>query len=536
MDHQHASDASDGTHRLADAEAACRHIIATRPHDVQAWFDLAHVLMQKRDRLLEAAVACRQALVIRPGYAEAENLLGCILAALGRRVEAQAAYRRALALRPDYSEAWYNLGILLYDADRLPAAEDAYRRALAIRPTLVEARNNLGKVLQALGRRTEAEAAFREALAIRADRADAHYNLGSVLKDLGDVSGAEAAWRQALALRADYHDAQFSLATLLLGTGRFEEGWRLYECRYTHPEFVHAKSRSLLQCPQWQGEPLAGKALLIWQEDGLGDMIQFSRYCAQLHAQGAARIVIACVPTLHRLFAGLDGVDAVLDHDTARAQSSGFDVWTSLLSAPFHLHTTVETIPPPVHLRPDPALCEVWRTRLSSGLSAGVRDDLHSDLRIGLVWKGNARHHNDANRSLPSLATLAPLWTVPGIQFVSLQKGQGEDEAQASPAHQPLLHLGTQVDDLADTAAIVAQLDRVICVDTAVAHLAATLGTPCWVLLPAQDVDWRWMHERTDSPWYPQTLRLFRQAMGEPWSEVVERVRLACVASLSSQV
>lgn len=508
--------------RLDDAEAACRESIAARPHDAHAWFDLGHLLMQ-RERLLEGAVACRQALVIRPGYAEAENLLGCILAALGRRTEAQAAYRRALRLWPDYAEAWYNLGIVLYDADRLPAAEDAYRRALSIQPMLAEAHNNLGKVLQALGRRAEAEAAYRAALAIRADLADAHYNLGSVLKECGDVPGAEAAWRDALASRADHADAQFSLATLLLGTGRFEEGWRRYECRYRHPEFVHGKSRALLHCRQWQGEPLAGKSLLVWQEDGLGDMIQFSRYCAALRAQGAARIVLGCMPALHRLFAGLDGVDAVLDHDTALAQSSAFDVWTSLLSAPFHLRTNVDAIPPPTRLRVDPALREKWRTQL---------DTLGAGMRIGLVWKGNARHYNDVNRSLPSLSTLAPLWRLPGVRFVSLQKGQGEDEAQAPPHRQPLLPLGSAFDDLADTAAVVGQLNLVIGVDTSVAHLAASLGTPCWVLLPAQDADWRWMHERTDSPWYPRTLRLFRQAPDEPWSAVVERVRLACVERL----
>jgi hypothetical protein len=191
------------------------------------------------------------------------------------------------------------------------------------------------------------------------------------------------------------------------------------------------------------------------------------------------------------------------------------------LSAPLHLRTTVDTIPRPVRLAAEVSLVETWRP---------VLDALPPGRKIGLVWKGNAKHHNDANRSVSSLATLAPLWSVAGLSFVSLQKGQGEDEARNPPPDQPLLHVGSMVADLADSAAIVAQLDLVICVDTSIAHLAASLGKPCWVMLPEKDVDWRWMHERSDSPWYPHTLRLFRRERGEEWAATVERVRQACVA------
>jgi hypothetical protein len=307
---------------------------------------------------------------------------------------------------------------------------------------------------------------------------------------------------------------------LLLGMGRFEEGWRLYECRYEQPGFVHHKTTSMLGCPQWQGGTLADKSLLVWQEDGLGDMIQFSRYFALLKAQGASHIAFACAPSLHRLMACVDGVDAMLDHDTARAQSSDYDCWTSLLSAPLHLRTSMDTIPRAVRLATEPELVERWRP---------VLDALPPGRKIGLVWKGNANHHNDANRSIPSLAMLAPLWSVPGLSFVSLQKGRGEDEARHPPADQPLLDLGSRVTDFADSAAIIAQLDLVICVDTSIAHLTASLGKPCWVMLPEIDIDWRWLHDRSDSPWYPHTLRLFRRAPDEDWSMPVERVRQACV-------
>ncbi|MGF6972579.1 hypothetical protein QFZ94_001006 [Paraburkholderia sp. JPY465] len=206
--------------------------------------------------------------------------------------------------------------------------------------------------------------------------------------------------------------------------------------------------------------------MLLWQEDGLGDMLQFSRYVPLLKALGAAHIAFACAPALHRLIAKVDGVDAVLDHHGALTRVATYDCWTSPLSVPLHLRTTLDTLPRPTRLSAEPALIEHWRSTLHAPRS--TLDALPPGHRVGLVWKGNAKHHNDANRSLPSLATLAPLWSVPGLNFVSLQKGQGEDEARTPPLAQPLLDLGARVTDFADSAAVVAQLDLVICVDTSI--------------------------------------------------------------------
>ncbi|MFM0206291.1 tetratricopeptide repeat protein [Paraburkholderia sediminicola] len=507
--------------RIADADTAYRHALTIKPQYPEALNNLGGAL-KAAHRLPEAELACRLALAIRPDYAEAHLNLGAVLADLKRLPEAEAAYRVAITHRPDYAEAHYNLGLALSNLERLPEAEMAYRKAIRFRPDIVQAHNNLGGVLRLLDRFPEALEAFAQALALRPDMAEAHYNLGTALAQLMRLPEAEAAYLRALALRPDYHDARFGLAVLMLGTGRYEEGWRLYECRYEQPGFVHKKTHAMLICPQWQGDTLAGKSLLVWQEDGLGDMVQFSRYFALLKAQGAAHIAFACMPALHRLMALVDGVDAVLDHNTAlaRVAASTYDCWTSLLSAPMHLRTTVDTIPRAVRFAAEPSLVEKWRPMLET---------LAPGRKIGLVWKGNAKHHNDANRSIPTLATLAPLWSVPGLSFVSLQKGQGEDEAQNPPAGQPLLDLGSAVSDFADSAAIIEQLDLVICVDTSMAHLAASLGKPCWVMLPERDIDWRWMHERSDSPWYPHTLRLFRRTAGEDWSVTVERVRQACV-------
>ncbi|WNC93844.1 tetratricopeptide repeat protein [Paraburkholderia sp. FT54] len=505
--------------RLAEADAAYREALTIRPQYPEALNSLGGVLKATL-RPAEAELAFRLALAIRPDYAEAHLNLGAVLTDLERLPEAETAYREAIAQRPDYVEAHYNLGVALCKLERLSEAESAYREAIRLRPDFVHAHNNLGCVLRRLDRLPAAVEAFEQALSARPDLAEAHYNLGAVRAQLMQLHEAENAYRRALALRADYGDAKFGLAVLLLGMGRFEEGWRLYECRYGLPGFVHRKTPAMLSCPQWQGDTLADKALLVWQEDGLGDMIQFSRYFALLKARGASRIAFACAPSLHRLMACVNGVDAVLDHDTAREQASAYDCWTSLLSAPLHLRTSVDTIPRPTRLAAEPALVERWRPML---------DALPSGRKIGLVWRGNANHHNDAHRSIPSLAMLAPLWSVPGLSFVSLQKGRGEDEAANPPAAQPLLDLGSVVTDFADSAAIIEQLDLVICVDTSTAHLAASLGKPCWVMLPEKDIDWRWLQDRSDSPWYPHTLRLFRRAPGEDWSMPVERVRQACI-------
>ncbi|SMG50715.1 tetratricopeptide repeat protein [Paraburkholderia susongensis] len=505
--------------RLAEADAAYREALTLKPQYPEALNNLGGVL-KATQRLAEAELACRLALAIRPDYAEAHLNLGAVLMDLARVSEAEAAYREAIAHREHYAEAYYNLGIALFKQERFALAEQAYRDAIRWQPGLAHAHNNLGCVLRVFERFPEAIEAFRHALEVFPQLAQAHANLANALVQLRRFSEAEKAYREALALRADYGEARFGLAVLLLGMGRFEEGWQLYESRYEQPDFIHRKTRAMLSCPQWSGGALDGKSVLVWQEDGLGDMLQFGRYLALLKAQGAAHVAFACVPPLHRLMASVDGVDAVFDHSVALARASTYDCWTSPLSAPLYLRTTVDTIPRPVRFRIDSALVEQWRPAL---------EKLPPGRRIGLVWKGNAKHHNDANRSIPSLATLAPLWSVPGLSFVSLQKGQGEDEARNPPATQPLLDLGTGVTDFADSAAIVAQLDLVICVDTSIAHLAASLGKPCWVMLPERDVDWRWMHERDDSPWYPHTLRLFRRAPDEDWAASIERVRQACV-------
>jgi len=535
-----------GSGRLEQAEAAYRQALAANPHDADACNNLG-ILLDKQDRRLEAEVVYRQALRIQPDnvgvhnnlgnllqslgrYAEAEAAfrqaltiqpqhpeanynLGILLAALHRCEEAEAAYRQALAQRPDYIEAHCNLGVVLAKLNRYGEAETAYRQALALRPEFPEAYINLGNLLTAVNRHPEAEAAYRRALALQPGAAEAHGNLAALLARLQRPEEAEAAYRQALALRPGCIHTTYNFALLLLSLGRFSEGWRLYETRY-HPKQTNCLVIfPNLPFPQWQGEPLAGKSLLVWQEQGYGDEIQFCRLLTELKARGAARVGLACKPPLRALLETFADADAV--HPVDEGQTiPNYDYWTFLLSLPLHCGLGLDNIPAQLpYLHALPERVARWQGRLPAARP-----------RVGLVWKGYGHHGNDAYRSLPGLATLAPLWTVPGVSFVSLQKGVGEAEALQPPGGQALTALGQAIQDFADTAAIAAQLDLVICVDTAIAHLCGALGAPCWVLLPYVQTDWRWLREREDSPWYPHVMRLFRQGEGEAWDDVAGRV------------
>jgi tetratricopeptide (TPR) repeat protein len=570
--------------RFRDAIGAYRHVLSIEPQHADALRQLGEAL-KHTGHLPEAEKACLLSLAIRADEPTTHITLATVLMALQRLPEAETHLRRAVSLRPESAEAQFNLGIVLTEMKQLDDAISVYRHAIALRPDVAEIYNNLGCVLRDLDRLEEAAEVFRQACTRRPSFAVAAYNLGNVLKELRQFDAAQAAYRRALAAQPAYPEARFGLATLLLSLAQFDEAWALYESRYDHPKFVHHATRALIRCAPWGGESLEGKTLLVWQEDGLGDMLQFGRYLAWLKAQGVTRIEFACMPALKRLFTGAPGIDAVVDHQAALARAEQFNFWVSPLSLPLRLGATFDSRAPADYLRTfaqsNPSLVQKWGERLACApspaptptsvltptptLSPAPASTLTSTStsaptstpaptptrapapaqgpvasapatrRIGLVWKGNPRHHNDAWRSLPSLETLAalsPLRDTIGVEFISLQKGAGEDEARGAAASLPVLALGGEFTDLADTAAVIAQLDLVICVDTSVAHLAGALGKPCWILLPSRDIDWRWMHDRDDSPWYPGTVRLFRQTATERWADVVIRVRQALEETL----
>ncbi|MBF0295773.1 MAG: tetratricopeptide repeat protein [Magnetococcales bacterium] len=531
---------------FAEAETLARDTIALRPDHGMAWKTLGTLLgmrgafpealttLRRATQLLpddaetltnlgfllreqgwheEAEHHLRRAVAANPSHAKAYFVLGVTLQAQNRSAEAEAAYRQAIRLQPGNADAHSNLGSLLLTCQDFPAAELACREALRLQPGHGDAWYNLGSALLGQRRPLEAEAALRESIRLAPHLARGHLNLGTLLHRTHRLAEAEAAYRQALALQEEYPLARFNLGLLHLQRGEYAPGWSLYEARFRIAALALTIQPPCPGIPIWRGEDPAGATLLVIGEQGFGDHIMHARFLAGLKARGFSRLTLLTKAPLIPLFATLSGPDALLD-EADPAPRHDWQVF--LASLPHLLGITEVTVPCPPFLSALPERIAAWRPLLPV-----------TGFRVGLVWKGAADNSNDAWRSLPSLRALRPLWEVPGVAFVSLQKGAGEEEASCPPADQPLTHLGTGIRDFADSAAIIAQLDLVICVDTAMAHLAGALAKPCWVLLPGFGHHWLWMEERTDSPWYPGTLRLFRQQGPNEWEAVVAAVARA---------
>lgn len=503
--------------RLEAAEQAYRAALALRPAAGPLWHNLG-ALFKSMGRRDAAFAAYREALACQGDYPEGFYNLGNLHEQGGEMAEAEAAYRRAIELKPDYAEGYYNLGIALRAQDRLDEAEAAYRRAIMLREGYAEARNNLGLLMQARAGSAAAEAVFRQAVAEAPRYAEAHNNLGVVLQERQAYAEAEREFQTALTIRPDFPDAAWNLALMRLIGGRYAEAWPLFGAR-TRITACQTFAPPL-PFPEWQGESLAGKSLLVWPEQGFGDEILCCRFFAELRRLGVARLVVACKPPLRPLFANLPGVDACIDASVGVMTVPACDYWVFSMSLPARFAVTLETLParlpylsaPPGHA-PD--------------LEARVRELPEGMRRVGLVWRGSQVHANDRHRSLPSLSRLAPLWRVPGVSFVSLQLGEGSDVAEAGLSG---LSLGDALEDFGDTASAIAHLDLVISVDTAVAHLAAAMGKPTWIMLPWLGQDWRWLQSGSESPWYPGVVRLFRQAEAGGWDGVLSEVAEALSA------
>ncbi len=463
-----------------------------------------------------AEAAYRSVLEAEPGHPDALNNLALLCKQRGAMQEAEEAYHDSLLSRPQAPEVLSNLGVLLLEQGRLKESETALQEAVKVRPDYVEAWNNLGNLLQGQRRYEEAEAAYREVMQRIPPRYEALIQQAKALpaEQGGRIEGLR---RQALGVRSTLVEACWNQSLLCLLQGRYAEGWRLHETRYDPGRLRPVPLPPKLPMPMWRGEALAGKSILVWFEQGMGDEIQFARYLPWLKSQGAIRVTLVCKAPLQPLLATVAGVDEVLPAE-GKLVFPPHDYWVMPMSLALYHQTRLETIPAALpYVSTLPERVAKWRDKLPKRGKRTTRV-------VGLVWAGSATHRNDAQRSLPSLANLAPLADVPGIAFVSLQKGEREDEAKQPPNGLSLMPLGGLIQDFADTAAIIESLDLVITVDTAVAHVAGALGKPCWVLLPWLGVDWRWLMDRDDSPWYPGVLRLFRQGKAGDWAGVVNEV------------
>lgn len=480
---------SGGEAQASEARVAFRRAVELDPAFGEAWRNFG-LLEAKHERWSEAASAFARAVELEPPDADLFYQFGVALGRSGRHEEARDWYERVVALAPRFAAGWNNLAHERAALGARDAALEAVHKALALEPNFVEARYNLGVTLQSLGRDEEARVAYQLVLAASGAHADALNNLGGLCLSEADPARAAELYERALEADAAHPEARWNLGLAQLSLGRWSSGWKNYEARRMRAD--------VNGIPRWRrGEPLDGRSILLWCEQGLGDGIQFLRYVNEIRKRGAHHITVECPARLAPFLRRAEGIDAVLERGSVLPAA---DFQVSLMSLPYELGTHEGTMPAPGPAYRLPA----WQ---------GEPLD-RACLNVGIVWGGNPDNPKGLTRSMP-LAELAAI-ARPGVKLISLQHGPQAAELAAHPAI-----CGWPQRDLIETASLAAELDLVITVDTLMAHLAGTVGRRVWTLLPFA-ADWRWMTApRTDSPWYPGRMRLFRQPAPGDWRGLV---------------
>jgi tetratricopeptide (TPR) repeat protein len=515
--HSNLANALMEAKRPEEALASYDRAIALKPDHADAHNNRGNALVVLKHPE-DALASYEKAIALKPNYAEAYNNRGIALGSLKRPEQALASYDRAITLKPDYAEAHYNRGIAFGDLQSPEDARASYDKAIALSPDYADAYYNRGNALADLLLPEDALTSYDKAIALKPDYAEVYNSRGNALVVLKRTRDALASYDKAIALMPDYADAYWNQSLCLLLMGNFEQGWRQYEWRKRRNKPVAARSYAQ---PLWLGEEsIAGKTLFIYWEQGLGDTIQFCRY-AKLVADLGAQVILEVPKPLMGLLADLAGVARLAEPEGALPP---FDYHCPLLSLPLAFKTTLSNIPSSIpYLRSSADKSRRWKEKL------GARDKL----KVGLVWSGGFRPNQpelwsvNSRRNIP-LAKLAVL-KHPDIELYSLQKGEpAESELAELVRHNwdgpDVIDFTRELNDFSDTAALVENLDLVISVDTATAHLAGALGKPVWIL-NRFDTCWRWLLDRSDSPWYP-TAKLYRQEKPGHWDDVVRQIRL----------
>jgi len=485
------------------------------PGSVEAWYDLGTLCHGRGDHGA-AAQAYANALALNPAHAPALNNLGAIFQENGRDDQAEACFKKAVAIDPGLAAAHNNLGKHFQQRGDTQAALAHLERACTADPGFAQAFYNWGTSLLAAGHGRRAVAAFKRAVALRPDFADAFNNLGSALQETGDPAAAAEAFTRALALRPDLAQAHWNLALVRLLLGDYARGFEGYEWRWRKDNHQGVYPH-VYPLPPWDGKAFAGKRLYIHDEQGLGDAIQFARFLPLAKALGGT-VIFETRSALIPLFKGMAGIDEMVTRRGDGRPATPCDCTAALMSLPRLLKTTLATIPCRVpYVVADCRRRDAWAARLPAGR-----------LRVGLVWAGRPTRTGEAfglrQRSL-SLEHLVPVLSLDTVRFVGLQQDGPAGQVNALDPCLQFDNLGPELADFADTAAVMDQLDLIITVDTAAAHLAGAMARPVWVLLPFA-ADWRWLTGRSDSPWYP-TMRLFRQDRAGTWDAAVREVASA---------
>jgi tetratricopeptide (TPR) repeat protein len=502
---------------LDRARPLYEEILAIQPRHLEVLGKLAALSIQTGNPH-RAMVLLDKALAIDPGNAVNYCNRGAACEKLRQWDLALASYSQAIAIQADLAPAHCNRANVLRELQRWPEALAGYDTAIALQPNYVNAYNNRGKVWMELEEYEKALASYDAAIAIKPDFADSHYNRGVLLGKMARPDLAVVSYNHAIAINPALSAAYFNRALALLLLGEYQQGWADYEWRWRNERIALSKERRDFRQLRWTGaEPVARKTLFIYSEQGLGDTIQFSRYVLLLAERGA-NVIFEVQKPLFDLAHSLEGVAKIIGRGEALPR---FDFHCSLMSLPLAFSTTLATIPTRIpYLRADAARISAWGQRMGQPRK----------LRVGLVWSSGVRpneaHLADLNlRNIP-LTTFAALKN-PQVDFYSMQKGLPAESELAQMYSEkaldlPIIDMASLLNDFGDTAALIEQLDLVISVDTATAHLAGALGKPVWILA-CFNACWRWLQDRTDSPWYP-TVRLYRQKSAGDWDEVIQRV------------
>lgn len=494
-----------GLYEDGQIEAAIKHyqrVVELQPNHANAHHNLGLALFRQGDRV-GAIVHHRRAIALVPHHASAHNSLGVALLGQNQVEDALQCFQTAIDLKPDYASAYDNLGTALQRQGNLGDAIAAYQTAIALKPDVANAYSNLGTALKEQGDFPAAIAAFETAIRLQPDHADAYNNYGGTLVELGQYQAAIDCYEQAIRHKPDYADAHLNLGIMLLMQGHYQRGFGEYHWRWKTTQCPDLRYPQAL----WDGTPLQGRVILLTAEQGFGDTIQFARYAPLVAASGGV-VVMACQKPLERLLSTLEALDHCVDRDQTDVQTH---VHCPLLDLPLLFGTTIATIPVQVPYLHPPECC--WELPTVP----------NTQLKVGIVWASNPANSTSSKRSC-DLDAFLPLLEIAGIAFYSLQKDISATDAERL-AELSIPNLAPYLEDFAETAAAIVQLDLVITVDTAVAHLAGALGHPVWTLLPFS-ADWRWLTDREDTPWYP-TMRLFRQTQAGNWAGVFQTVQTA---------
>jgi tetratricopeptide (TPR) repeat protein len=490
--------------KLEEASRIYREVLVKEPNNPFA-LHLFGLVLGQTGQPQRAVELIARAISLRGDVADFHGNLAEFLRTTGRIEESIASFGRGLALHPDNAVMRNGLGVSLAHSGRFDEAVGEFRRAAQLAPGYPDPQGNLAAALTAADRLDEAIEAAQNAIRINPQLAGAYNNLGNALNLKGEYASAIEAFQKVTEFEPNDAKVHTNLAMVNLLRGDFEVGLREYEWRLNVPEFVHVRNYPK---PRWDGSELKGKTIFLYPEQGIGDAIQFARFIPRVAERGG-KVALEIQPELVRLFRGFGGVPELLEPGMA---PRAFDVHSPLMSLAYLLGVTASTIPGNVpYLNADEELARGWAAKFDPG---------NERVRVGLVWSGRPKHINDRRRSL-KLSDLAALGSAKNPVFYSLQKTETGTRAANAPGLS-LVDWTAELGDFADTAALVANLDLVVTVDTSVAHLAGAMGKRVWILLPFVP-DWRWMLDREDSPWYP-TAKLFRQRTRGDWNEVIERL------------